>query len=391
MGNSTSKLNHKTVFEKELPKLNTLINDIINDKDIFKNKQYNFLSQDICQNYQIVLEEELSKYLKLDIKNLGASLYIIPKNTDADNHEKLTKYKLTKAQVCEKISNHYIKILYIMCLVKYVYNLEMTGDLSIAGIVFRNIKIVDDMMQIYFCGMPHKNYHNKDPKTASKIDFSKLEGMKFFTHYFLDPEESYTFINILKNILAKSSSNKIKQSICEYLSQHGAKDYSALEKLYKIRYPNEKLNCAYQSKHHAKYHAGGGSVNVNANLTPPTDPKLFIYIEKDNPIFLSDYCAAPIKLVVKLNTPEGKKLLAHYKKMLASYEHNVASIYSYLTRMVHKNPHTKIYELRDIDKHELDMIIHDIKLKIKEFYIQSIFDFQNLLDMAKTTPNIHIN
>ena len=263
----------------------------------------------------------------------------------------------------------------------------MTGDLSIAGIVFRNIKIVDDMMQIYFCGMPHKNYHNKEPRTASKIDFSKLEGMKFFTHYFLDPEESYTFINILKNILARSSSNKIKQSMCEYLSEHGAKDYSALEKLYKIRYPNEKLNCKHQ--HEPIMHQKGGNTQHAPHAL--TDPKLLIYIEKENPIFLSDYCAAPIKLVVKLNTPEGKKLLAHYKKMLTAYEHNVASIYSYLTRMVHKNSHTKIYELKDIDKHELDMIIHDIKLKIKEFYIQSIFDFQNLLDMAKTTPNIHIN
>lgn len=393
MGNSTSKLNHKTVFEKELPKINTLINDIINDKDIFKNKQYNFLSQDICQNYQVILEEELSKYLKLDIKNLGASLYIIPKNADADNHDKLTKYKLTKAQVCEKISNHYIKILYIMCLVKYVYNLEMSGDLSIAGIVFRNIKIVDDMMQIYFCGMPHKQYENqKATHNPAKIDFSKLEGMKFFTHYFLDPEESYTFINILKNILARSSSNKIKQSMCEYLSEHGAKDYSALEKLYKIRYPNEKLNCARQSKHQS----GGTGPVASPTAAPVTThsahaAKLFLYIEKDNPIFLSDYCAAPIKLVVKLNTPEGKKLLAYYKKMLTTYEQNIASIYSYLVRMVHKNSHSKIYELKDIDKHELDSIIHDIKLKIKEFYIQSIFDFQNLLDMAKTTPNIHIN
>jgi hypothetical protein len=178
--------------------------------------------------------------------------------------------------------------------------------------------------------------------------------------------------------------------MCEYLSEHGAKDYSALEKLYKIRYPNEKLNCKHQ--HEPIMHQKGGSSQHAPHASHTlTDPKLFIYIEKENPIFLSDYCAAPIKLVVKLNTPEGKKLLAHYKKMLTAYEHNVASIYSYLTRMVHKNSHTKIYELKDIDKHELDMIIHDIKLKIKEFYIQSIFDFQNLLDMAKTTPNIHIN
>ena len=150
MGNTISgKLNHENIFEKELSKMNILINDIISNDDLFKNKEYNFLSQDVCENYQVVLEEELSKHLKLDIKSLGASLYIIPKHTD-DTDIKLTKYKLTKKEVCNKISNHYIKILYIMCLVKYVYNLEKSGDLSIAGIIFRNIKIVDDMMQIYF-------------------------------------------------------------------------------------------------------------------------------------------------------------------------------------------------------------------------------------------------
>ena len=48
------------------------------------------------------------------------------------------------------------------------------------------------------------------------------------------------------------------------------------------------------------------------------------------------------------------------------------------------------YELKDIDKNSLDQIIADIKLKVKVFYIQSIFDFQTLLDLAKATPNIHI-
>jgi hypothetical protein len=369
MGNSMSiKLNHENIFEKQLSKMNVVINDIISNDDLFKNKEYNFLSQDVCENYQVVLEEELSKHLKLDIKGLGSSLYIIPKHTDKDD-TKLTKYKLTKKEVCNKISNHYIKILYIMCLVKYVYNLEKSGDLSIAGIIFRNIKIVDDMMRIYFCGMAHKSYDKSNP-SEYKVDFSNLEGLKFFTQYFLNASESQTFIGILKTVLSRANASKVKGSICHYINVHGAHDLSTLESLYLSRFPSEKLHCDVRRKKQS----GGNN--------------LLLYIEKDNPVFLTDYCGEPLKIAIKLNTVEGKKILGLYKKMLNNYNKNIEEVYTLLHKVVHK--HNNIYELSDIDKNKLDKIIDEVKLKIKVFYIQSIFDFQNLLDMVKKTPNIHI-
>jgi hypothetical protein len=367
MGNTLSGHATTNVFEKELEKLNSIVNDIINEKDIFKNNDYNFLEQDVCKNFQVVLEEELSKYLKIEIKELGASLFVIPKN---DDETKLTKLNLTKKQVCDKISNHYIKVLYIMCLVKYVYNLEKSGDLSIAGIIFRNIKIVDDMMQIYFCGLPHKNYTNTS-KEGYKIDFSKLEGLKFFTEFFLTPEESKTFMGILREILARSSSTKVGNEICEYIQVHGKKDFKELEALYLSRFQEKSLSCT------KKVQPQKGGENLS------------LFIAKDNPVFLADYCGAPIKLVVKLDTKEGKDLMQYYKKMKTNYNKNVKDIHVNISKLVYKSPLGK-FELRDIDKPSLDVIIDDVKLKVKIFFMQSIFDFQTLLDIAKSTPNIHI-
>lgn len=369
MGNSASSHSESNVFEKELSKLNQIVNDIIGEKDVFKNKNYDFLSQDVCHKYQVILEEELNKHLKLDIKELGTSLFIIPRNEDDES--KLTSKNMTKKQICDKLKNHYIKILYIMCLVKYVYNIEKHGDLSISGIVLRNIKIVDDMMQIYFCGLPHKDF-GKPPSSADslKIDFSKLEGLQFFTEYFLTPSESQTFLGILRTILARGSAKSIKNKMCHHLKVNGTRELKSLEQLYASRF-SSKLSCAAPTQR-------GGRLNLR------------LYIEKDNPVFLTDYCSAPIKLVVKTKTPDGKSVMLAYSRLKENHKRSVDEIASILDRLAYKSP-SGHYELSDIDKGELDSIVEDVKTKIKAYYIQSIFDFQNLLDIAKQTPSIHIN
>jgi hypothetical protein len=333
------------------------VTDIVSEDDMFKNKDYNFLSQDVCANYQVVLQEELNKHLRLEIKELGAMLYILPKS--GDDETKLTKYKLTKKQVCDKISNHYIKILYIVCLIKYVYNLEKDGDLSIAGIIFRNIKIVDDMIQIHFCGLPHKDYGGADSDTY-KIDFSKLEGLKFFTEYFLSPAESAKFMGVLRAALARSSSGKVKHRMCA-----NRKDIKYFEKIYESRFKH-KLQCA------------GGTNNLH------------LFVEKDNPIFLASYCAAPLRIAAKLSTPQGKSIHAQYNRMKNNYETNVKDVHGILDKLVYKSS-SGAYELKDVSKPDLNNIVEDVKTKIKGFYLQSIFDFQELLDIAKKSPSIHIN
>lgn len=370
--NSSSRSNDIHVFQKELSLLNTIVNNVLSEKDVFKNNNYNFLSQDVCDKYQVVLEEELEKHLKLSIKALGTSLYILPK--DEDNTDRLTKHNLTKKQVCEKISNHYIKILYILSLIKYVYNIEQDGDLSIAGIIYRNIRVLDDIMEINFCDLPHRNYNIKTAAETYKINFSKLEGFKFFVDYFLDRPEASAFVSVMKSLLARNSKEKFASIVCQHISNKTLKesDITYLEGLYMKKYGNKlvcKQKTAIKSTPLSKH-----AVNID------------IFVNKENPILAKEYCFAPRKIIIKTSSSEGKKVLAMYNQIKKNYEENIANIVAVLNKFISTNNGS--YTLRDIDKISLDAIIEEVKIKVKVFYIQSIVDFQMLLDQAKLIPNI---
>jgi len=388
MGNTSSRSPDSQVFKKELAIINSIVNNIINEKDVFKNNNYNFLSQDVCEKYQVVLEEELTKYLKLDVKSLGTSLYIIPKNTDD-----LTKFNLTKKQICEKISNHYIKILYVMSLVKYVYNVERDGDLSIAGIIMRNIRVLDDIMEINFCDLPHKNYTLQGTSDAYKINFGKLEGFKFFVDYFLDKNEAKAFIGVIRTILARNNKHKVENTICSYVANNELKpnDLKLLEQLYMSRF-GDKFSCRAHKK-------GGKQQNKdeeieNDNNHGPEKPRslnhnisMGIFINKDNPIFSKDLCFAPRKVLIKTSNLDGKAVLTLYNTMKINYDTNFKNIASLLEKLVvaHRDG---TYTLKDIDKTTLDSVLESVKTNIKSFYLQSIIDYQNLLDKAKLIPSI---
>lgn len=370
--NSSNRSSDVHVFQKELSVLNATVNNLLNENDVFKNKDYNFLSQDVCDKYKVVLEEELEKHLKLSIKALGTSLYILP--NDEDNNDKLTKHNLTKKQVCEKISNHYIKILYILSLIKYVYNIEQDGDLSIAGIIYRNIRVLDDIMEINFCDLPHRNYNSKTSMETYKINFSKLEGFKFFVDYFLDRPEASAFVSVMRSILARNSKQKFSSIVCQHISNKTLKpeDVKYLEDLYMKKY-GSKLVCKSSDKTRVSP-VSKHSVNID------------IFVNRENPILAKEFCFAPRKITIKTSNIEGKKVLAMYNQMKKNYEENISNIYTLLNKFI--TPSNGTYILKDIDKTTLDTIIEDVKIKVKVFYIQSIVDFQMLLDQAKLIPNI---
>ena len=372
MGATTSRSADANVFKLELSKLNTVVNSIINEKDVFKSSKYNFLSQDVCNQYQVILEEELHKHLKISIKSLGTSLYLIPKNEES----KLTRFNITKKEVCEKISTHYIKILYILTLIKYVYNIEKHGDMSIAGIVFRNIRVLDDVMEINFCDAPHKNYSapSNDKKQMMRIDFSHLEGFKFFVEFFLDKKEAHGFLAVMRAILAREPKRKVEDLICSHKAQDRftPQDLKFLEQTFEKKF-GAKLKCK----------AATSVFKTNRDIAVTMD----LFINKDNPIFSSNFCFSPRKIIIKTNTVEGKKVLHLYQLLKANYNGNIARVTAILDRLVSKKSDGS-YQLIDVDKVTLDGIIEDIKLCIKAFYLQSMVDFQKILDQAKVTPNI---
>lgn len=370
MGNQvSSQTKEKNIFEKELQHINGIVTSIVTEKDLFKNRDYNFLTQDVCNQHYILMENELNRHLKVEIQNLGTALYLIPK----DNESYYQKYNLNKKEICKKISNHYMKILYILCLIKYVYNLEQFGDFSISGIVFRNVRFVDNIMEINFCNVPQKDF-SKSMKDAYRLDFGQLEGLKFLTTFFLDKTEALSFTKVMRSVLAKKSKSQIATQVCEYISDtHAAVDHvKQLQQIYMNKF-NEKLVCKSKSSQQGLHKI----------------PNLHMYVEKDNPIFSKEYCSEIHKLIIQLNTPGGKKVLEQYNLMKQHYSENIKEIEKLLDLLIAKNGDGG-YSLKDISKNSLDSIIYKVKDVIKTYYIQSLLDFQKLIEVGKNTPNINM-
>jgi hypothetical protein len=386
MGNSTSNntSQEEGIFANELSLIKNIVNNIINDRDVFHNKDYNFLSQDICRQYNIVLQAELDKHLKIELESLGTKLYIIPKRED----ESLNKLKLSKKEICDKISGHYIKILYIICLIKHVYNLEKNGDLSIAGIVFRNIKIMDDIMEIDFCQVPQKSYkydasdHSDHTKSISKINLGNVQGIEFFNKYFLKPTESKVFMNLMRIIFSRKQKKGFSNHICQLVKhkQLTAEEITEIEELYKNRF-GAQLVCTESPG------SGSGSPET-PGLASTKLPNLYIEISENNPIFSNRMCGAGGQRVVKLNTTEGRKVHESYKKMKANYNKNIKNIHDILNKLTFKQGDE--YMLKDIKNNELETIINSVKTQVKIFYMQSILDYQTIFDISTDLPNISI-
>jgi hypothetical protein len=383
MGNKISLASHK-VFEKDLEYLTTMVNAILDKNNIFKNNDYNFLSKDVCEKHTLVLEDELNKHLKVSLQTVGTSLYLIP-NNDTNNKQTIKGTKMTKREICEKISNHYMKILYILSLVKYVYDIENHGDYSVGGIIFRNVKVIDDIMAINYCSMPQKDYAQKTQNF--KIDFSTLEGMSFLIDYVLSKDESKTFIDVLRSILSRSPRGIVRQQTCAFLKNKKLRkeDIRKVEELYSQRFAT-KLECPLDNSYKATQ---GETLTVKEGDVSSKRPNLHMKVEKDNPVFLKDFCYNVKEIVIMMNKPNNKGIVEAFKTMQSNYKSNVKSIESLMNRLVMKKGTT--YELRDITKYELDNIINDVKSTVKLFYIQSIMDYQHLLDIAKNIQTIEVN
>lgn len=359
MGNKIS-IASANVFQEDLKKVNELVNNIINADNTFVNSDYNFLSKDVCKKHTLVLESELNKHLKVSLNELGSGMFLIPNNENSESKQK----------ICKKISSHYMKILYLLTLIKYVYDLEHHGDYSIAGIMFRNLKIEEDILSIKYCGMPQRDYsqHNVEAAPDKRINFQQLEGLSFFVEYVLDKEESKTFMGAWKSILERKNKGIVKRQLCTLLNKKNIDkglSYS-LEQAYKLKY-NDAIML-------------GGS------------PEFLVNIAKDNPVFLKEYCYDVKQIVVQLGTNSSKDVEKALNTMKQNYTKNLNSVEKLLYQLVCvKQRQTKEYELKDITKVELDEVAGKMKSTICIFFIQSLLDYQNLLDIAKSNHSIQLN
>lgn len=329
MGNSVS-------FQKEHEKLGAIVQKVLTENDLFKNKHYNFLSEDVCKKYYMVFEKDLQKHIKLDVANLG--VYLFPK-------EQTTQ----KQEICSKISKHYIRVLYVLCLIKYIYDLENVGENSFASIIFQNIQIVDGIIRIRTCELPQKDY----ALNMQKIDFKQLKGFDFFVSYFLDRDEASHFAGIMRGVLGREGKKQMAKRFCMK---------KELRYLYKERF-GDNLTCELAA----------------SSTTKAVDTHFFV--EKYNPIFSGYFCGSPISINVKLASAEGRKIKSLYDVLKKHYETNLVAVHALLLEIVEDD------HLRDLSKTQLDTIISKIKETVQLFYIQTLVDYQNLIDAAMKVPS----
>lgn len=367
----------KNVFEKELKGINDIVNKIVGADNTFVHKEYNFLSHDVCNRYQVVLETELAKHLKVHLSEFGSQIYIIPKEETTSS-----QMRMTKSQICERISNHYISILYVLSIIKFIYNIENNGDRSFGGIIFRNVRIVNNMLEVIFCDVKQQDSSHK--KNPGRVDLAKLEGFKFFTNYFLSKEESRGFMKLMRAIMGRNGKGVIKAAICECINANtlDAREIQMLAVLYKKHF-KEEFMCFGPAKK-----ALDSALNPEKSVKRDVDTSMVIV--RSNPVFESSMCDAIDNRVVDLSTKEGKEIKLHYDAMVANYRRNIDEVHAILQKLVVKHS-SGDYRLKDIDGETLQNVIKETKSAVRRFFLASILDYQHLLDMVKNTPNVKLS
>jgi hypothetical protein len=360
---STDNSKQNGVFHDELIKLNEIVNAVMTADDRFVDSNYNFLFEDVCQNYTMVWEKELDKHLKVDLETVHGSIYIVPKKDIVDDEANNTR--ASKNDLCKEIAKHYIKILYVIALIKRVYDLENSGDNSIAGIMERNIKIVDGVMQINYCSIPHKDYVSQG--TASNVDFSNLEGLYVFVENFLTPVERHIFVEQLKAVFARKQKYRVEEMVCN----DTLVTLDEYNNLYKRRY-NKHFTCS----------------NVH-EFKREHSVDLMFEVAANNPVMHSKHCYSRKQVLIPLTNATRdetiKGLVEVYKEMRQNYIRNVDLVLAILGRLIVKDDQQ--YKLKDIDTTELEAVVHEVKRVVIMFYVQSIVDFQSLLDYALSLEN----
>lgn len=347
----------RNVFAKELSHVTDVVDHVLTKDNLFASEEYNFLGKAACDRFTFVLQSKLRDHLKVDLKDLRDSIIFIPKQdrTSTDNAV------IAKHDMCRMISAHYTKCLYVLCLVRYVYDTEHGGDHSVAGIVRRNIRMVgSDLMEINYCALPQKDYARAD----KLVDLGQLQGLRFFVEHFLSPEERHTFFEQLRMAFGRHVSPSRVQALACQDAVLTARDF---KEMYGV-----PVICKGVTKKAAPGDLG----------TAPT-----VVVAEGNPILSSSMCMSKKKLVVNLGSDRDSRALRDaYHALGEEYRSGIEKLSDLLARLVDKDR-----RLKNISDVQLEDLTTDIKRAVLRFYIAPLLGYQRLLDLAKTMPSIRLD
>ena len=337
MGLNSSKLYipENAVFHKELNKINFIVNQMLSENNIFKSSKYNMFLKGKCDEFTVLNAKKLYKYPKMNIDNINSSIFIIP-NSEVAN---------TKKQLCNKISIHYTRMLQIIYLIKYIYDLENFGDKSIGGIIMRNIQIKENLVEISYCETKQEEPYSFN----GGVNFSNLAGFDMFVNTFLSKEESKNFLGQFQEMLTNYNKKKLKKFIC--------KDVIVNNETH-----NKIHNTTFQC-------FSGGGQNIDQK-------KIMLKVTPYNPIFSWNLCLQSKKRVATYN----RRIINSIRKLQSTYKENFSNMISLLNEIIQFNDENQTYELKLLTSTELDVIEKEIKKIVILFFMQSIVEYKNVFN-----------
>jgi hypothetical protein len=332
LGSSKPEIPEEHVFQKEYLELNNLYEKVLSNDNLFKRKRYNLFMKGACDELTMVAMKRLDRHPKFELTKLRDQLVLVPNS----------EFQETKKDLCNSISMHYVKILKLLYVVKYVYDLEHHGDYSVAGILLRNIRLKDDLMEVRYCASRQEELGSYD----KGVDFGKLSGFEVLVNELLTEKERAVFLGHLRELLNKKSLRFIKKWICKDLLV-----------------PSTQYSKIYEANMHCKQSGGA-------------EP-LYIKVGPQNAVFGWQLCTSPRAHISKMN----KNLANAFRKFTRRYQDNITETRAQLMRLF-KIQNGEVF-IRDVTHPELLDIEREVKRSLIVFFVESIVSYQLVLEAAE--------
>jgi hypothetical protein len=364
------------VFKDDVAFLNDIVGDIMSNTQYVKDDSK-------CEDYTLILEEELKKHLKVELVNLKQHVFFVKKTDNVRMHN---GKQVNKQALCKSLARHYNKVLKLLKLVKNIYDIEHGGDYSIAGICLRNVIVLKDLMEIHFCGKEHmdgnktKNADSNGDKNPNLIDFNKMHGMQLFLEEILTKGERNTFVHNIQFLLNREDTDFQTLAKC-----HG--DELVGKNLYKSYDIGSKdASCNHeQSKKMAFTIADTDKINS-------------LRIAAGNPVFHADLCTEDNVMVIQTNVSDENMpmLLSLHKQMKSNYKKNIDDLKkilfnSMLDTVYDDATKRSKYVLKNLTSRDISTLRKNVSQTIALLFYRSLMDYYALLEQAKKVPHLLVS
>lgn len=324
MGASGSK------FKEEKESIQALVKELYSKPDL----------GEICETYIPVLESQLRKHLRIELVELHDTIIMVPQREGIDINAKYRK----KEEICQKISQHYKRIIDLVRLIVSVYNIEENSPrMNIAEICLANTNLGKRQLEVTVClehrqfeiqGADGKLIRNSD---SQRVDISSLVGLTEFVEALKD--EKVAFLNSLQNLL-------------------GLHEKPFCSKMFKIP------GCKTRPEHE-----------------PPGSASMSMKLHEQNPIFSNDLCQDRVKVFVTSDSPAWNEAKRLYRKLHEEYGNGLKGIKDVLQELLTGKGSLRSKTITLTEK-ELGALEHRAYELIMNFYFGSLTNYYNLMDLA---------